>query len=75
MIRIKVIGTMLKFHENLLSLKILALITVLMIWEWSNCIENTLKINYNNNLKEFQVLNIRNNLYFIFFKSKIQRLH
>ena len=43
------------------------------IWDWSNSIENTLKIKDNNNLKEFQILNIRNNLYFALKKSKLKR--
>ena len=32
-------------------------------WDWSNSIENTLKIKDDNNLKEYQILNIRNHLY------------
>ena len=42
-------------------------------WDWFNCIENKLKIKDNNNLKEFQILNIRNNLYFNLKKSKLKR--
>ena len=42
-------------------------------WDQSNIIENTLKINDNNNLKEFQILNIRNNFNFNFKKSKLKR--
>ena len=33
-------------------------------WDWYHSIENTLKIKDDNNLKEFQILNIKNNLCF-----------
>ena len=42
-------------------------------WDWSNSIENTLKIKDNNHLKEFQILNFRNNLYSNLKKSKSKR--
>ena len=42
-------------------------------WDWSNSIENTLKIKDNNNSKDFQILNIRNNWYFNLKKSQLKR--
>ena len=42
-------------------------------WDWSNSIENTLKIKDSNNLKVLQILNIKNNLYFNLKKSKLKR--
>ena len=41
--------------------------------EWSHIIENMLKIKDHNNLKEFQILNVRNNLYFNLKKSKMKK--
>ena len=41
-------------------------------WDWSNSIENTLKIKDNNNLKQFQILNIRNTFYFNLKKIAIK---
>ena len=40
--------------------------------KWSECIENTLKIKDNKNLKEFKILDLRNNLYFNLKVNKIQ---
>ena len=41
--------------------------------DWSSGIENALKIRDNNRLKEFQILNIRNYLYFNLKKFKLSR--
>ena len=41
--------------------------------EWTQIIESTMKIKNNNNIKEFSILNLRNNLYFNLKKAKIMR--